>query len=104
MNQNPLKHSSKHYIRLTVRPAADALTIRKSLSNTLNETFGTTAASVNIDVLWVEEDGSEAVVRMHPDDAPKVLSAVVSSSGSPKLSLIRESPVLSTLGVKQDAL
>lgn len=67
MNQNPLKSSSKHYIRLTVRPAADALTIRKSLCNALNETFGVTAASVNIDVLWVEGDGSEVVIRIHPE-------------------------------------
>ena len=67
MNQNPFKSSSKHYIRLTVHPAADALTIRKSLSNALSETFGITLASVNIDILWVEEDGSEVVVRIHPE-------------------------------------
>ena len=67
MNQNPLKPSSKHYIRLTIYPAADALTIRKSLFNALNEAFGVTVASVNIDVLWVAGDGSEAVVRVHPE-------------------------------------
>lgn len=67
MSSQPV-HSSKHYILFSVSPpSTDALRLRKHLSDALDQAFGTTSAAVNIDVLWIAEDGKELVVRVHPE-------------------------------------
>ncbi|KAH0833930.1 hypothetical protein J3R83DRAFT_11117 [Lanmaoa asiatica] len=57
-----------HYIRLSLEPrCTDVLLIRKSLQDALADTFGLTFASTYIDVLSVNELGSETVVRVNPE-------------------------------------
>lgn len=56
-----------HYIRLAMQPrCTEALLIRKSLQDALTDMFGLTAASTYIDVLFVDEPGSQSVVRISP--------------------------------------
>lgn len=57
-----------HYIRLSMQPrCTDALLIRKSIQDALTDMFGLTFASTYIDVLSVNELGSESVVRVNPE-------------------------------------
>ena len=57
--------SEYHYIRLAVSPQnTDLLTLRKTLQDSLTQTFGVTAASTYIDILWVADDGGQFVVRV----------------------------------------
>ncbi|KAJ2935317.1 hypothetical protein H1R20_g1777, partial [Candolleomyces eurysporus] len=102
MSSSPLHPTTKHYIHFSITPPlSDALRLRKSLSDALDQAFGATSAAVNIDVLWLAEDGKDVVLRVHPDDAPKVLAAAVSSlDNGPRLSLVRESPFLPSLAVR----
>lgn len=59
-----------HYIRLAMEPrCTDVLLIRKSLQHALTDMFGLTFASTYIDVLSVNELGSETVVRVNPEYA-----------------------------------
>lgn len=60
--------ATHHYIRLAVEPrCTDVLRIRKSLQDALSDMFGLTFAGTYIDVLSVDELGSETVVRVHPE-------------------------------------
>lgn len=57
--------SSNHYIRFSVSPPTqDALTLRKALQDTLNQSFGTTSSSIYLDILWVASDGGQFVIRV----------------------------------------
>jgi hypothetical protein len=57
-----------HYIRLSMEPrCTDVLLIRKSLQNALTDMFGFTFSSTYIDILSVNEQGSEVVVRANPE-------------------------------------
>lgn len=57
--------SDYHYIRLAVSPSnTDALVLRKTLQDALTQTFGITASSTYIDILWVADGGEEFVVRV----------------------------------------
>ncbi|KIJ61196.1 hypothetical protein HYDPIDRAFT_138023 [Hydnomerulius pinastri MD-312] len=98
MTFNPLP-SIHHYICLGVEPCCtDALLIRKSLQDILTELFGLTVSSTYIDILSVNEQGSEIVIRVNPEDAPKILAAVAGASGAPiKFSVVKESPFLPSL-------
>ncbi|KAH7911132.1 hypothetical protein BJ138DRAFT_1151359 [Hygrophoropsis aurantiaca] len=89
--------ASCHYICFALAPSCcDALTIRKALQDSLTQMFGVTS-STYIDILSINEDGTQVVVRVGEKDAPKLMAAVVSSSASPKFSLIKESPFLPSL-------
>jgi hypothetical protein len=69
--------NENHYILLSISPPThDILTLRKTISNALSESFGLTFASTYLDILWVEELGDESrsvygegggkcVVRLH---------------------------------------
>ncbi|KAG9308712.1 hypothetical protein JVU11DRAFT_11670 [Chiua virens] len=96
-----LSHTSPthHYIRLAMEPrCTDVLRIRKSIQDALTEMFGLTFASTYIDVLSVDELGSETVIRISPDDAPKFLAAIVGvSRASIKYSAVKESSFLPSL-------
>ena len=57
--------SDYHYIRLAVSPSNnDALGLRKTLQDALAQTFGITASSTYIDILWVADGGEEFVIRL----------------------------------------
>jgi hypothetical protein len=56
--------SENHYIRLSISPPSDALTLRKSLQDSLTQSFGITYSTTYLDILWVADDGGEAVVRV----------------------------------------
>jgi hypothetical protein len=58
--------SKKHsYILLSINPpCADALKLRKAMQDGLMETFGITASGTYLDILWIAENGSEAVIRL----------------------------------------
>jgi hypothetical protein len=47
-----------------------------------------------MDVLWVAENGIEAVIRASQRDAVKIMTSVVASTASPKMSLIKASAFL----------
>ncbi|KAF8415425.1 hypothetical protein L210DRAFT_3431587 [Boletus edulis BED1] len=88
-----------HYIRLSVQPrCADPLLIRKSIQDALADMFGLTFASTYIDVLFVNERGSESVVRVNPEDASRILAAIVGASrASIRCSAVKESSFLPSL-------
>ncbi|TFK29165.1 hypothetical protein FA15DRAFT_610895 [Coprinopsis marcescibilis] len=95
----PISTHDKHYIRFSVSPpTSDALSLRKAIADSLTEAFGATSTSTRVDILWIAEDGKEMVIRTHPEDAPKILASVVTSSERPRLSVLQESPFLPTLG------
>jgi hypothetical protein len=52
-----------HYILFSVSPPCDALAIRKALQDSLAQSFGVTSSNTYMDVLWVAENGIEAVIR-----------------------------------------
>jgi hypothetical protein len=57
--------SEYHYIRLAVYPSnGDALVLRKTLQDSLTQTFGITASATYIDILWVADGGEQFVVRV----------------------------------------
>ena len=106
-----------HYIRFSVSPAStDVLAIRKTMQDALGQSFGLVSSHIYVDVLWLAEDGSEVVVRIGPryaffadgsfeeadhlialSQAPKLLAAVTAWTGSPRLSLVKESSFLPSL-------
>lgn len=61
-------HPTHHYIRLAMEPrCTDVLLIRKALQDALSETVGITFAGTYVDVLYVNESGSETVVRVNAE-------------------------------------
>jgi hypothetical protein len=57
--------SEFHYIRLAVSPPnPDHLSLRKTLQDSLTQTFGVTASSTYIDILWVSAEGEQFVARV----------------------------------------
>lgn len=62
----------------------DVLRIRKSLQDALADMFGLTFASTYIDVLSVNEPGSETVLRVHSEYVPSLPLGVC------RLNLIKE--------------
>ena len=65
---------TQYYIRLAMQPhCADVLRIRKTLQDALADTFGLTSAGTYMDVLSVDEEGSETVVRTHAAYVPVCL-------------------------------
>ena len=60
--------SDHRYLRLSLQPyVPEELRIRHNLHQALLESFGVTGGSINLDVLWVAHDGSETVIRVHPE-------------------------------------
>jgi len=88
-----------HYIRLSMEPrCTDVLLIRKSLQNALTDMFGFTFSSTYIDILSVNEQGSEVVVRANPEDVSRILAAVTGASrASITCSVMKESSFLPSL-------
>lgn len=58
--------SENHYLCLSVSPSiVSELAIRKTIADALTEIFGITSTSTYLDVLWVKDDGSECIIRVH---------------------------------------
>ncbi|KAI6013914.1 hypothetical protein EDC04DRAFT_2756379 [Pisolithus marmoratus] len=117
---HPANH---HYLRLSltlpvgtadsdVDVDVDVLTIRKTLQDTLDDSFGITSAGAYMDILTVTKwstdvrvDGrgpwGEVILRVDPSDAPKILAAITVASPSrpsqPRFSLLRQSSFLPSL-------
>ena len=45
-------------------PCSDALLIRRALQDALSQTFGLVSAGTYMDILWVEDEGKEAIIRV----------------------------------------
>ncbi|KAG1732654.1 uncharacterized protein EDB91DRAFT_1226481 [Suillus paluster] len=89
------KHS---YIHFSISPhCADALKLRKSMQDGLTETFGITASGTYLDILWIAESGSDIVIRISIEDAPKLMAAVVITPASPRFSMIKHTNFLPSL-------
>jgi hypothetical protein len=61
-----------HYLRFKITPPTkDVLMIRKTITDCLVQTFGTTVGSIHLDILWIDDsadgvnDGKECVIRSH---------------------------------------
>lgn len=54
---------SHHYLLLSVSEPSDPLTLRKTLQDSLAQSFGITSCNAYMDILWVSESGSAAVIR-----------------------------------------
>ncbi|KAI0369327.1 hypothetical protein BV20DRAFT_968209 [Pilatotrama ljubarskyi] len=95
----PRRLSSTHrYVRFAVAPpCTDALTLRKTIQDALGQSFGLVSSHTYVDVLWIADAGNALVVRIGEADAPKLLAAVVASTASPRLSLVKESSFLPSL-------
>ncbi|OSX58012.1 hypothetical protein POSPLADRAFT_1124173, partial [Postia placenta MAD-698-R-SB12] len=90
--------SSYHYVRFTATPSCtDAVTVRKSIQDALGQTFGMLYANTYVDILWIADDGSETVVRVAASEAAKLMASVAVYQGSPRLSVVKESPFLPSL-------
>ncbi|KAG0706243.1 hypothetical protein DFH29DRAFT_798653 [Suillus ampliporus] len=93
------KHS---YIHFSINPpCADALKLRKSMQDGLAETFGIIASGTYLDILWIAESGSEIVIRLSVEDAPKLMAAVVTTPASPRFSTIKQTYFLPSLSSKE---
>lgn len=67
MQSHPLK-LDYHYLRFKISPPIkDVLIIRKTITDCLVQSFGSTMASTYMDIFWVNEDGDgrECVIRAH---------------------------------------
>ncbi|KAF8228729.1 hypothetical protein L208DRAFT_1290017 [Tricholoma matsutake] len=90
--------SEHHYIRLAISPPNnDTLVLRKTLQDSLTQTFGITSSSTYIDILWVADGGDQFVIRVGNGDAAKILAAIVVWSNSPRITILKESPFLPSL-------
>ena len=59
-----------YYLRFKITsPTKDILMIRKTITDCLAQSFGSTVASMYLDILWIDDsddgDGKECVVRTH---------------------------------------
>ena len=60
-----------HYLRFKITPPTkDVLMIRKTITDCLVQSFGSTVASIYLDILWVDDSdhdggGKECVIRTH---------------------------------------
>ena len=53
------------YIRVKLSPPSpDALLVRRALQDALSQTFGLVSAGTYMDILWVEDEGKEAIIRV----------------------------------------
>lgn len=58
---------SYHYIRYSISPACnDALTVRKHIQDALLQSFGLTSANLQTDILWIDDNGTDVVLRLRP--------------------------------------
>ena len=65
--------SDYHYLRFKITPPTkDILMIRKTIADCLVQSFGSTVASIYLDILWIGDsdasddgDGKECVIRTH---------------------------------------
>lgn len=91
--------SNRHsYIHFSINPpCTDALKLRKAIQDGLAETFGITASGTYLDILWIAESGSEIVIRLSEEDAPKLMAAVVITPVSPRFSTIKQTNFLPSL-------
>ncbi|KAH6912115.1 hypothetical protein BKA70DRAFT_1266610 [Coprinopsis sp. MPI-PUGE-AT-0042] len=107
MSQHTIQ-SEYHYIRVAITPAIgrqDELTLRKTFVDAVTETFGATSASTFLDILWIgtpeNGKGSESIVRVSPEDTPKILASVVTYTPEHgrglRLSVLWDSPFLPSL-------
>jgi len=61
-------HLDNHYLLLSMTPATqDILTIRKTISDALELSFGMTFSAIYIDILWVDNEGAKSVIRVHKE-------------------------------------
>lgn len=89
---------ASHFVRFSITPACvDDLSARKTIQDALLQAFGLTSANLYIDLLWLAEDGTEAVIRVNQSEVRKVIAACTAFTGSPKLFLLKESPFLPAL-------
>lgn len=57
---------SLHFVRFSITPAcSDELSARKTIQDALLQAFGLTSVNLYIDLLWLAEDGTEAVIRVN---------------------------------------
>ncbi|XP_006455739.1 hypothetical protein AGABI2DRAFT_210273 [Agaricus bisporus var. bisporus H97] len=90
-----------HYIRLGISPQpSDALTIRKNISDALSQTFGLSSEGTYVDILSTPNNGKECVIRVQQNDVPRVLTSLVTYTGTCRFSLLKESPFLPSLLVE----
>ncbi|KAF7369738.1 hypothetical protein MVEN_00305400 [Mycena venus] len=99
------------YLLLRTSPPVEELALRQTLQENLAQAFGITASGTHLDVLWVssptEKDAGagRALIRVdHGDDATRVLAAIVASSSSPRLALVKASVFLPSLLVDGEPL
>ena len=53
------------YIRLSIAPpVTEPLTLRKMLETAMLQSFGVSRAATYMDILWMDEDGHAAVIRV----------------------------------------
>ncbi|KIJ41103.1 hypothetical protein M422DRAFT_172777 [Sphaerobolus stellatus SS14] len=90
--------SEYRYLRISASPRiTDALSLRKLLADAMMQSFGLSRAGTYMDVLWIKEEGTEAVVRVAEADAQTVLAAVVVLDKPVRLSVVKHSNFLPTL-------
>jgi len=90
--------SENYYILLSISPSTtEELTIRKTLSDALAQSFGQTSANLTMDLLWVKKDGNQCVLRVHEKHVTMVLASITAATEKPRLSVLQASPFLASL-------
>ncbi|KAF8717650.1 hypothetical protein AX14_012075 [Amanita brunnescens Koide BX004] len=64
---------------------------------TMSQLFGATCAATYIDILWIDDEGSQLVLRANKEDVTRLLTAVAMMTGPLRLSVIRQSAFLPAL-------
>jgi hypothetical protein len=60
--------TENHYMRLSITPATkEELTLRKTVTDALMQGFGATSSSTFLDLLWLSDEGTECVFRVHKE-------------------------------------
>ena len=60
-------NTENHYIRFSIVPATkEELTLRKAFTDALLQSFGATSSTF-LDLLWLSDEGTECVVRVHKE-------------------------------------
>ncbi|KAJ6465698.1 hypothetical protein C8R45DRAFT_490774 [Mycena sanguinolenta] len=96
------------YLLLRTSPPVEELALRQILQENLAQAFGVTVSGTHLHVLWVKEpkqneaDGRALIRIDNGDDVTRVLAALVASSSSPRLALIKASAFLPSLLLDDD--
>ncbi|KAJ8073022.1 hypothetical protein PM082_019890 [Marasmius tenuissimus] len=93
--------SNYHYVLFSLKPPIQPnseLKIRQTIQDALNESFGVALGSIYVDVLSVNDNGTEAVIRADVSDVKSIMASVAAySSQSFSMRVVKDTSFLPAL-------